>query len=58
MFSIDAKMSVIEMINRVNANSNVGTVYIGLHSSNEWNSEIVRLIANRYTNVYAIYVND
>ena len=58
MFSIDAKMSVIEMINRVNANSNVGTVNIKLHSSNEWNSEIVRLIANRYTNVYAIYVND
>ena len=46
------------MIDTLNANTNVGTVYIRLNSSNKWNSEIVRLMINRFTNVYDIYVSD
>ena len=46
------------MINTLNANSNVGIVRIILNSSNKWNSEIVRLMIDRFTNVYYIYVHD
>jgi len=58
MYSIDSKMGVVEMIDTLNANSNVGRVWIKLDSSNKWNSEIVRLIINRYTNVYCIIISD
>ena len=46
------------MINTLNANTNVGKVWIGLDSSNKWNSKIVKLIINRFTNVYNINVSD
>ena len=46
------------MINTLNVNSNVGKVDIELNSNNKWNNKIVRLIINRYTNVYDIYVLD
>jgi len=39
------------MIDTLNANINVGIVWIILNSSNKWNNEIVRLMINRYTNV-------
>jgi len=46
------------MINTLNANRNVRIVWIRLSSDHKWNSEILRMIANRYTNVYVIYVAD
>ena len=58
MASLDSKMGVIEMIGTLNANKNVGIVWIELDSDNKWNREIVRLIVNRYTNVYNIIVED
>jgi len=58
MDSIDSKMGVLRMIDTFNANTNVGIVEIEVSSDHEWNSEIVRLIINRYTNVYCIYIED
>jgi len=59
MDSIDSKIGVIDMIDIVDANSNVTKLDIEVSSSyHEWNSEIVTLITNRYTNVYCIYVGD
>jgi len=58
MFSIDDKMSVLGMINTLNANKNVGIVSIGLYSSNKWNNEILRMMIDRFTNVYHIIVFD
>jgi len=46
------------MINTLNTDSNVGIVWIRLSSHHKWNSEIVKMIMNRYTNVYYIYVLD
>ena len=56
MNSIDNKMSVLAMINTLNANKNVGLVDIRLHSSIEWNNEILRMMIDRFTNVYHIEV--
>jgi len=58
MWSIDSKIDVIEMINTLNANRNVGRINITFNVSNKWNSEILILIANRYTNVYSIGISD
>ena len=58
MFSIDNKMSVLRMIDTLNANKNVGYVWIRICSSSKWNSEIVAIIANSYTNVYHIRICD
>ena len=50
---------MIEMINTLNVDNKVGKVMIKVDSCvNEWNSEIVRLILDRYTNVYDIVVDD
>ena len=46
------------MINTLNADTNVGRVEIVLDTDSKWNSEIVRLMINRFTNVYCIYVFD
>jgi len=48
---------VLRMIDTVDANSNVGTVYIKLDINNEWNDEIIRMM-NRYSNVYDVEVFD
>jgi len=58
MRSIDSKMDVLRMIDILDANSKVGEVSIGLRSDIKWNSEILRMIIDRYTNVYTIYVRD
>jgi len=58
MCSIDSKMNVIGMINTLNVDSKVGRVVIELSDNHEWNSEILALITNRYTNVYYIVIND
>ena len=47
-------MDMIEMINTLNVDNKVAEVKIRLHISNIWNNEIVRLILDRYTNVYDI----
>ena len=50
---------MIEMINTLNVDNKVGKVMIKVDSCvNEWNSETVRLILDRYTNVYDIVVDD
>jgi len=46
------------MINTLNANRNVGRIWIGFDSYHQWNSQIVRLMINRYTNVYFVEVDD
>jgi len=52
-------MDMIEMINTLNVDNKVGKVMIKVDSCvNEWNSETVRLILDRYTNVYDIVVDD
>ena len=58
MNSIDNKMSVLAMINTLNANKNVGRVDIRLDSSIEWNNEILRMMIDKFTNVYSIIVDD
>jgi len=56
--STDHKMEVLEMIDRVNANSNVGEVRISIDSKYmKWNSEILIMMMNRYRNVYHIDLN-
>jgi len=51
-------MNVIEMIDTLNSNSNVGRLGIRPSSNHQWNSEIVELIISKYTNVYDIVVLD
>ena len=51
-------MGVLRMIEALNANSKVGKVFIRLSSNNRWNDEIVKLIIDRYTSVYLIFVDD
>ena len=51
-------MSVLGMINTLNANKNVGRVVIDLSSSRKWNNEILRMMIDRFTNVYHISVID
>ena len=46
------------MINTLNANSNVGEVYIGLSSDKEWNDEVITIMMNRYSNIYDISIYD
>ena len=59
MWSIDNKMSMLGMINTLNVNMNVGEVVIALDSSRyEWNNEILRMMIDRFTNVYTIAVAD
>ena len=55
MASVGRKIDVLRMINTFDANANVARVQIELDSGvNESNSQIVRLITNRYTNVYEL----
>lgn len=46
------------MINRLNADSNVGELSIQIKSDNQWNEEILAKIGNNYNNVYSIAIND
>jgi len=56
--SIDSKMVVLGMINRLECDSNVGSVEITLSSSNEFDDGIMRMMMNRYSNLYWIRVYD
>ena len=58
MESIDNRMYVLGMINTLNANMNVGWIMIKVDISIEQNSEVVRMMVDRFTNVYYIAVVD
>ena len=58
MDSIDNRMNVLAMINTLNSNKNVGTVNIRLSRDIRWNDEILRMMIDRFTNVYYINVAD
>ena len=58
LHSIDDKMNVLRMIDRVNANSKVGIVRVTLNMFHRWSSEIVTTMMNKYINVYWICVLD
>jgi len=47
-------MSVLRLIDTLNADSKVGRVIIEFRSSNEWNDQIIMMIINKYSNVYHI----
>lgn len=51
-------MYVLGMINTLNANMNVGWIMIKVDISIEQNSEVVRMMVDRFTNVYYIAVVD
>jgi len=51
-------MNVLRMIDTVNANDNVGEVVITVSSDNELNDEVLKMMMNKYSNVYSIYVHD
>ena len=52
-------MNVLQIIDTINANTNVGRLRIRLDSScHKWNDELVTLIINRYTNLYTIELDD
>jgi len=47
------------MIDRLNANENVGEVEVGLDNDySKWNDEIMKNMISRYNNVYRIKVDD
>ena len=56
--SISSKMEVLDMIDKLDANSNVGHIYIGIGSNNQLNYEIVIIMINRFSNVYWIELGD
>ena len=51
-------MSVLEMIDTLNANSNVGSVKVGIDNSIEWNDQVVTIMMNRFSNIYDISILD
>ena len=51
-------MSVLGMINTLNANKNLGIVGIRLNRYVKWNNEILRMMIDRFNNVYYIDVGD
>jgi len=51
-------MEVLRMIDTMNANSNVGNVWITLTSTNRFNDEIVTMMMNKYINAYRIAISD
>jgi len=51
-------MEVITLINTLDANSNVGLVWIGLSNDYKWSDEILAIMISKYTNVYSIVIYD
>jgi len=58
LYSVDRKMEVITLINTLDANSNVGLVWIGLSNDYKWSDEILAIMISKYTNVYSIVIYD
>ena len=48
----------MKMINELNVNNKVGRILIKLSNNNPINQEIIRMMTNRYYNLYGIYVFD
>jgi len=47
------------MINELNADNNVGKVSVDFYNSNDkWNDEIMKMMMDRYRNVYSIRIDD
>jgi len=51
-------MKVINMINELNVNHKVGGIWIQLDNNNPINTEIIRIMINRYNNVFSIFIRD
>jgi len=58
MYTTDGKTGVIDMISTVGADKNVAEILIHVTSDNKWNDQILKLIRDRYTNVYDLYIID
>jgi len=52
--TLEYKMEVMKMINELNVNQKVGIIWITLSNDNPINEEIIRMMTNRYNNVYYI----
>jgi len=46
------------MVNGMDVDDNVGRIIIDLNFGNKWDSEIMRMMINRYSNLYGIIVYD
>jgi len=46
------------MINEMNANQKVGTIFIRLYNNNPINTDIIIMMINRYKNLYDISIKD
>jgi len=51
-------MIVLDMINTLDANSNVGEVSIKFDRTNYYNDEILKTMMNKYNNLYSIELQD
>jgi len=58
LYSIDDKMSVLRMIDTLNANSKVEEVVIEIHSDNQYNDKIITRMMNNYSNLYSITMHN
>ena len=56
--SMERKMEMINMINKLNVGTKVGIVHIKVGDNQKQNDELIRIIMKRYTNVYEIVVED
>jgi len=54
LYSIDSKMSVLRMIDRLDANNKVGIVIIKVSGDHKLDDQILAAIMDRYTKVYWI----
>lgn len=56
--SLDDKLKIIEMIDRLDINQKVGRIFIKISPNNPINAEIMRTILNNYNNIYRIDIQD
>jgi len=56
--TLEYKMEVMKMINKLNVNHKIGMILIKLNNDNPINEEIIRIINNNCNNVYGINVED
>jgi len=51
-------MKVIDMIDELDVNNKVGTIWIGVNSANVINKSMITSMVTNYHNLYYIYVED
>ena len=56
--SLDNKMSLIEMVQQLDVNHRVGKLILYFNDSSKFNGEMVRVIMEKYHNIYHIEIND